>query len=64
MRMIQTRAGRRWRCLRSIAAAKKPSPERDAFGTSQTEKNQTLARQMAEKLAVLRWERRHLLYPG
>jgi hypothetical protein len=61
MSVIHTRAGRRWRCLRSIAAAKTPSAERDAFGSIQTEINQALARHMAQKLAVLRWERRHLL---
>ncbi len=61
MRVIQTRAGRRWRCVRSIVAAKTSTAERDAFGTTQTEINQSLARHMAQKLAVLRWERSHLI---
>jgi hypothetical protein len=32
MRVITVRNGRRWRCIRSIEAAKKSVKERDAFG--------------------------------
>lgn len=39
MRQFQTRAGRRWRCLASIEAARRSREERDAFGRQQTEIN-------------------------
>lgn len=39
MRQFQTRVGFRWRCLRSIEAAGRPSGERDAFGREQTDFN-------------------------
>jgi hypothetical protein len=32
MRLINTKAGRRWRCVRTIKASKKPAIERDRFG--------------------------------
>ena len=51
---IDTRAGRRWRCKRSIQAASRPSSERDAFGRQQTALNQQLARDKAEAAGILR----------
>jgi len=32
MRQIDTKGGKRWRCIKSIEAAKKDQSERDAFG--------------------------------
>ena len=36
MRQIMTRTGLRWRCIRSIEAARNTAAERDAFGARQT----------------------------
>ena len=57
MRRFATRAGERWRCLRSIAAASCSQPERDAVGRKQSEINRELARRLAEYGRTLR--RRH-----
>jgi hypothetical protein len=43
MRLIVVRNGRRWRCIRSIEAAKKPVPERDAFGRKVSDFNLQMA---------------------
>ena len=32
MRLLQTKGGSRWRCIKSIEATKKSTAERDAFG--------------------------------
>jgi hypothetical protein len=32
MLLIVTKAGRRWRCVRTIQASRKPEKERDKFG--------------------------------
>lgn len=57
MRRYPTRAGDRWRCLRSIAAASCSQPERDAVGRKQSEINRELVRRLAEYGRTLR--RRH-----
>lgn len=36
MRQIETKGGKRWRCIKSINATKKSSVERDAFGKTVT----------------------------
>ena len=36
MRQIETKAGKKWRCIQSIAATKKSSSQRDAFGKTVT----------------------------
>lgn len=48
MRRYPTRAGDRWRCLRSIAAAHCSQHERDAVGQQQTRINRELAQRLAE----------------
>lgn len=48
MRRFPTRHGKRWRCIRSIEAAKRSRPERDAFGREQSAINREAARRMAE----------------
>ena len=32
MRQIETKGGKKWRCIKSIEATKKSSAQRDAFG--------------------------------
>jgi hypothetical protein len=39
MRQIETRGGRKWRCIKSIEATRIPSAQRDAFGKSVTQIN-------------------------
>ena len=39
MRLFPTRRGDRWRCVRSIQAARQGVSERESFGRSQTEAN-------------------------
>ena len=39
MRQVTTRAGVRWRCIRSIEASRRPVSERDAFGQQQSQRN-------------------------
>ena len=36
MRQIETKGGKKWRCIQSIQATKKSSAQRDAFGKSVT----------------------------
>ncbi|WP_374242430.1 hypothetical protein [Zoogloea sp.] len=56
MRQIMTRTGLRWRCIRSIEAARNTAAERDAFGARQTELNRS--RSLAEQERFLRESRR------
>ena len=51
MRLVASKAGKRWRCNKSIDAAKRSVAERDAFGKSVTEANS------AEQQARLRLAR-------
>ena len=36
MRQIETKGGKKWRCIQSIQATKKTSAQRDAFGKTVT----------------------------
>ncbi|MDO8933534.1 MAG: hypothetical protein Q7U97_14165 [Rhodocyclaceae bacterium] len=36
MRQIETKSGKRWRCIKSIEATKRGTAERDAFGKQVT----------------------------
>lgn len=56
MRQVTTRAGVRWRCVRSIEAARNTTAARDAFGVRQTELNRS--RSLAEQERVMREYRR------
>ena len=56
MRLFPTTRGARWRCLRSIAAARSDTQARDAFGRRQTEINR--------QATVAEAERAARLYPG
>ena len=54
MRLIVTKTGKRWRCIRSIEAAARSRLERDAFGQKQSEINRETARRAAEHGVLLR----------
>lgn len=54
MRQFPTRQGLRWRCVRSIEAAVRSRPERDAFGQQQTRINHEAASRAAEFVQRLR----------
>lgn len=57
MRRFTTRAGARWRCLRSIEAASKGISERDLFGQRQTAVNREASMRMADFVARIRCRR-------
>lgn len=50
----ETKAGKRWRCSRSIAAAQLPAEKRDSFGQQQSQENRALARRLAQNSLLLR----------
>ena len=50
MRRFATSKGERWRCLRSIEAARGQPGERDAFGRRQSELNRLAASRIAERM--------------
>lgn len=41
MRQIETKGGKRWRCIKSIEATKRGTAERDAFGKQVTASNKS-----------------------
>jgi hypothetical protein len=43
VRTIQTKSGKRWRCIKSIVAARNSQRERAAFGRQTTAFNQAMA---------------------
>ena len=49
MRKVTTKAGERWRCIRSIEAAGAGPSERDAFGRSMSELNRARTRYFQER---------------
>lgn len=51
MRQLVTKTGKRWRCLKSIAATKAATSQRDAFGRGVTEMNKAEAQ---AKLRILK----------
>jgi hypothetical protein len=58
MRQIETKVGKKWRCIKSIQATRKSATQRDAFGKTVTTINRaenqarTQARTNAELLAA------------
>lgn len=56
MRQIETKGGKRWRCIKSIEATKRGTAERDAFGKQVTAVNS--AEQRARSKALINPERR------
>jgi hypothetical protein len=57
MRQIETRAGKRWRCIRSIKATQKTAAARDAFGRQVSAMNTAEARSHARRMSELRQEK-------
>lgn len=51
MRLIQTRAGRRWRCRKSILATRRSVAERDAYGRQVTADNSALQSMRSQVVA-------------
>jgi hypothetical protein len=47
MRQIETKSGKRWRCVKSIVAAKQGSEARAAFGRQTTDINRAEAQSKA-----------------
>lgn len=50
MRQIETKAGKRWRCLKSILATKRSVAERDTFGRRVSAENKAEAQSRARML--------------
>ena len=47
MRQIETKAGKRWRCIKSIEATKRSTAERDTFGKRVSAENKAGAQSKA-----------------
>lgn len=54
MVLYPTKAGKRWRCLRSIAAAQSNAQSRDSFGRQQSQENKALSSRAAQNSLFLR----------
>lgn len=52
VRQVATKAGKRWRCHKSIAATKAGAAEREAFGQRVSELNRATAEYLASKHVV------------
>jgi hypothetical protein len=50
MRLLVTKTGKRWRCLKSIEATKQGKAAREAYGKQMTEANKAEARSKARLL--------------
>lgn len=50
MRLLVTKTGKRWRCLKSIEATKQGKAAREAYGRQMTETNKAEARSKARLL--------------
>lgn len=57
MRQIETKAGKRWRCIRSILATQKTPEARDAFGREVSAMNTAEARSHARRMNELRQDK-------
>jgi hypothetical protein len=53
MRQIDTKAGKRWRCIKSIEATKRGKEAREAFGRQTTDINRAEAQSKAKLLLNL-----------
>lgn len=53
MRLVTIRARRRWRCTKSLAAARAPLSVREAFGQQTTRHNREDARQQVLRVQML-----------
>ncbi len=50
MRLIETKAGKRWRCIRSIEATKQGQAAREAYGRQVSEMNKAESRSRAQRM--------------
>ena len=50
MRQVETKTGKRWRCIKSIAAAKRDRAEREAFGREVSAINKAAAQSKAKRI--------------
>ncbi|MBK7022291.1 MAG: hypothetical protein IPH41_01815 [Sulfuritalea sp.] len=57
MRQIETKAGKRWRCIRSIQATQKTAAARDAFGREVSAMNTAEAKSHARRMNELRQDK-------
>lgn len=57
MRQIETKGGKRWRCIKSITATKQGRAEREAFGRQTTAINKAEAQNRKARIAALNVER-------
>ena len=55
MRQIETKGARRWRCIKSIEAAKKGREAREAFGRQTTDTNKAEAQNKLKALLNPEW---------
>jgi hypothetical protein len=53
MRQIETKGGKRWRCIKSIEAAKKDKAQREAFGRRVSAINKAEARAMNKARLII-----------
>ena len=52
--LFDTKAGKRWRCLRSIEASRQPAAVRDSIGRQQSAENRAQTRERARQSLQLR----------
>lgn len=53
MQLVESRSGKRWRCMRSLDAAKRSLEVRDAFGRLTTERNKQATKWHALRISEL-----------
>ncbi len=49
VKLVQSKSGKRWRCLKSIASSQASREQRDAFGRSVSELNRLIGRDRARR---------------
>lgn len=57
MRQIETKAGKRWRCIRSIEATRQGAAAREAYGRQISEINKAESKSRAQRLNNLLQEK-------
>jgi hypothetical protein len=57
MRQIETKGGKRWRCIKSIEASRQGRAEREAFGRQTTAINKAEAQSKKARITSLTLER-------
>jgi len=57
MRQIETKGGKRWRCVKSIVASRQGRAEREAFGRKTTAINKAEAQAKKARVAAMSMDR-------